>query len=91
MRNIKNIKKGFYLHFTEQMKIENFMDFFYELFMFGSAYVVGGYFRDFLLNKSSRDVDIITDISNDQLIALLSNSNVNFKIVRQNLHTARAC
>lgn len=64
------------------MKIENFMDFFYELFMFGSAYVVGGYFRDFLLNKSSRDVDIITDISNDQLIALLSNSNVNFKINR---------
>ena len=64
------------------MKIENFMDFFYELFMVGSAYVVGGYFRDFLLSKSSRDVDIITDLSPNQLISLVSNSNVNFKINR---------
>ena len=58
------------------------MDFFYELFMVGSAYVVGGYFRDFLLSKSSRDVDIITDLSPNQLISLVSNSNVNFKINR---------
>lgn len=82
MNNSKDIKKGFYIHFTEQMKIEKFMDFFYELFIYGSAYVVGGYFRDFLLRKSSRDIDIITDLDEDQLISLINNSNVNFKINR---------
>ncbi|GAA5095138.1 hypothetical protein GCM10023210_27490 [Chryseobacterium ginsengisoli] len=82
MKNIKDIKTGFYLHFTEQMKIEGFMGFFYELFMTGSAYVVGGYFRDFLLSKSSRDVDIITDLSQNQLISLVNNANVNFNINR---------
>ncbi len=58
------------------------MGFFYELFTIGSAYVVGGYFRDFLLNKASRDVDIITDLSQNQLISLVNNSNVKFKINR---------
>lgn len=82
MKNIKNIKKGFYLHFTEQMKIEAFMDFFYELFISGSAYVVGGYFRDFLLDSKSRDIDIITDISQDLLISLIKNSNASYTINR---------
>jgi len=82
LKNVKDIKIGFYLHFTEQMKIENFMKFFYELFTIGSAYVVGGYFRDFLLNNSSRDVDIITDITQDQLFSLVINSKVNFKLNR---------
>jgi len=82
LKNIKDIKTGFYLHFTEQMKIEGFMGFFYELLMMGSAYVVGGYFRDFLLNQPSRDVDVITDLSQVQLISLVNNANVKFKTNR---------
>lgn len=62
-----SMKKEFLLHFTEQMKEETFMDFFYEIFVIGSAYVVGGYFRDFLLKKESRDIDIITDIDSKKL------------------------
>lgn len=79
---MKDIKRGFYLHFIEHMKAESFMDFFFELFISGSAYIVGGYFRDYLLNKDSRDIDIITDISNDLLLSLIKNSNATYSINR---------
>lgn len=82
MKNNNEIKQGFYLHFTNDMKAECFMDFFYELFLYGNAYVVGGYFRDFILNKDSRDVDIITEISTDLILNLIKKFNVNYTINR---------
>ena len=82
MKNNNDIKHGFYLHFTNDMKAECFMDFFYELFLHGNAYVVGGYFRDFILNKNSRDIDIITEISSNLLLKLIKNHGVNHTINR---------
>lgn len=82
MKNYKDIRQGFYLHFSNQMKSERFMDFFYELFLFGSAYAVGGYFRDFMFSQKSRDIDIITDISNDLLKSLVVNSQVIYDVNR---------
>lgn len=58
------------------------MDFFYELFLEGHAYVVGGYFRDFIFSQQSRDIDIITDIPNDLLKSIVVNSNVTYDINR---------
>ncbi len=77
-----DIKKGFQSHFHNHMKNENMMPFFYEIFVYGTAYVVGGYFRDFINNKQSRDIDIIVDIKNDLLINIIKNNRFNFKINR---------
>ena len=43
----------------------------YDIFNYGTAYIVGGYFRDFLNNKESRDVDIIVDIKDIRLIEII--------------------
>lgn len=36
------------------------------------AYVVGGYVRDFLLNKNTNDIDICTDCTGKELLAIFS-------------------
>ncbi len=54
----------------------------YDIFVYGSAYIVGGYFRDFLNSKPSRDIDIIVDLDNDRLIKIIQISNVEFSINR---------
>src|SRR5690606_11058885 len=82
MKNNNDIKHEFYLHFTNDMKAECFIDFFYELFLYGNTYVVGGYFRDFLLNKNSRDIDIITEVSNQDLLNIINTFNVNYRVNR---------
>ena len=43
----------------------------YEIFNYGTAYVVGGYFRDFLNNKESRDIDIIVDVKDIKLVDII--------------------
>ena len=76
-----NIKSEFRTHFT--LELDNnpsFKFLLYEIFVFGSAYVVGGYFRDFLENKNSRDLDIIVDIENEILLDIVENANVSHKI-----------
>jgi len=82
MSEINDIKKTFFNHFNEQMKHENFLHFFYEVFMLGSAYVVGGYLRDFLNNKQSRDIDVIVDIEEESLIKILSDFDFKYSINR---------
>lgn len=77
-----DIKKEFYNHFHNQMTNENIMPFFYEIFVHGTAYVVGGYFRDFINKKKSRDIDIIVDVKNDILIEIIENYKFNYKINR---------
>lgn len=77
-----DIKKEFYNHFHNQMTNENIMPFFYELFVYGTAYVVGGYFRDFINKKKSRDIDIIVDVKNELLIETIENYKFNYKINR---------
>nr|WP_315151997.1 hypothetical protein [uncultured Flavobacterium sp.] len=77
-----DIKKEFYNHFYNHMTDENIMPFFYEMFVYGTAYVVGGYFRDFINKKQSRDIDIIVDLKNELLIEIIKNYNFKYKINR---------
>lgn len=79
----QNIKKSFELHFRRKMEDEKIMPFFYEIFVLGTAYVVGGFFRDFLNGKSSRDIDIIVDLTNSQLKDLIVKSNIDYNTNRQ--------
>lgn len=79
----QNIKKTFQSHFREKMDKENMMPFFYEIFVYGTAYVVGGFFRDFLIGKSSRDIDIIVDIKNSQLTEIIENYSFQYSVNRQ--------
>lgn len=79
----QNIKRTFQSHFRQRMDEEKIMPFFYELFILGTAYVVGGFFRDFLNGKTSRDIDIIVDITNSQLTELIKKSCLPFSVNRQ--------
>lgn len=72
------IKKEFQDYFVQKMKQEDFIYFFYSVFTLGTAYVVGGYFRDFISNKSSRDIDIIVDLKSEQIIEILKELNFNY-------------
>lgn len=82
MKDDLGIKRAFYLHFNDLIRRENVMPFFYEMFETSTAYVVGGFFRDFLLNKISRDIDIIAELSNDKLIEIIQNNNLAFSTNR---------
>ena len=79
---IKDIKTKFPIHFKIEMEKGNSMSLIYEIFEYGTAYVVGGFFRDFLENKISRDIDIIVDIDNEKLINIITNNNFNYNINR---------
>ena|SRR5690554_3220433 len=79
----QNIKKAFQLHFRQKMDEEKLMPFFYEIFIYGTAFVVGGFFRDFLNSKTSRDIDVIVDISNSQLTEIIENSHFQYSVNRQ--------
>lgn len=79
----QNIKKSFELHFRRKMEDEKIMPLFFEIFVLGTAYVVGGFFRDFLNGKNSRDIDIVVDITNSQLNDLVTKSNIDFSTNRQ--------
>lgn len=54
----------------------------YEIFVYGTAYIVGGYFRDFLNNKESRDIDILVEVNNDKLYEIIYNSDIKYSINR---------
>lgn len=47
-----------------------------EIFCKGTAYVIGGYLRDIILQKESRDIDIIVDLDNIDLEEIINNSNL---------------
>jgi len=85
MINLSNIeiKKNFYEYFVLKMKEESFIYFFYEIFSSGSAYVVGGFFRDFLNQKESRDIDVIVDVPNETLLTTIKKFGFHFSINRQ--------
>lgn len=77
-----DIKKEFYIHFTTEMRRNETISLFYEIHCYGNAYVVGGFFRDFLTNKQSRDIDVIVDIPNDILIDIIKNNNLEYSTNR---------
>lgn len=80
--NNVDIKKDFRNHFLIHMNRENLMPLFYEIFIHGTAYIVGGYFRDFLRKKQSRDIDIIVDVKNEVLLNIIENLNYRYQLNR---------
>lgn len=79
------IKINFKKHFESVLK-ENlsFKLLLFDIFVDGTAYIVGGYFRDFLLNRKSRDLDIIVDLPHDVLLLKIIDSGISYEINRHN-------
>lgn len=77
------IKSSFKKHFEDVLK-ENlsFKFLLFDIFVEGTAYIVGGYFRDFLLKRKSRDIDIIVDLPHDILLAKIIDSGISYEINR---------
>lgn len=78
-----DIKKFF------QIKVRNLLDeepilkeLLLNVFVYGTAYVVGGYFRDFLNVKESRDIDIIIDLDNVKLLDVIDDIDCQYTINR---------
>jgi hypothetical protein len=77
------LKRKFKLHFGLELSSNPKLKFLmYDIFVFGSAYIVGGYLRDFLNSKPSRDIDIIVDLENEKLLEIIKNSKVEYSINR---------
>ena len=57
----------------------NFREFLYEIFLQGeTAYVVGGFLRDIILNKHSRDLDIMVSLPLEKVLEIIKLSNLDF-------------
>lgn len=52
-------------------------DIIYEVLTIGGVYILGGYVRDVIYDKENRDLDIIVDISPEQLYSVLNNNKCN--------------
>lgn len=77
----KNFKEAFYTILNNEQAFKIFL---YEIFVYGTAYIVGGFLRDIILKKESRDVDIIVDLSHELLIKIINESGVQYSINRHN-------
>lgn len=74
-----NIKKLFENQFRQQLiEVPALKQLLLTIFVYGTAYIVGGYFRDFLEGKKSRDIDIIVDVDNVKLLDIINDSNLNY-------------
>lgn len=79
----KDIKKSFQIKFLSLLNEEPALkELLLSVFVYGTAYVVGGYFRDFLNNKESRDIDIIVDLDNVKLLDVISSIDSHYTINR---------
>ncbi|MCD0479004.1 hypothetical protein LPB90_11085 [Chryseobacterium sp. LC2016-29] len=81
-REIKNDFKNYFHSFLEDNRKLKF--FFMEIFFHGAIYAVGGFFRDFLNYKNSRDIDLIIDIDNTTLLDIIKNHEIDYTINRHN-------
>lgn len=79
------IKIKFKSKFDEVLlKHPSFKFLLYEIFVFGTAYLVGGFLRDIINNKEFRDLDIIIDLEHSKLIELITESNIDYEVNRHN-------
>lgn len=76
-----NFSRRYQSLLEEHRPLKNFL---LEVFFGGTAYVVGGFLRDTLLDKKSRDIDIIVESDHDKLISILKNSQLHFDVNRHN-------
>ena len=78
-----DLKSRFEIHFRSELnKTPKLKHLLYDIFIYGSAYIVGGYLRDFINSKVSRDMDLIIDLESERLHELISKSNVKHSINR---------
>ncbi|MDM1521514.1 hypothetical protein [Myroides odoratimimus] len=79
------IKSKFKKKIDEVLEIETSLKFLlYEIFVYGSAYIIGGFLRDLINDRKSRDIDVLVDINHDLLIKLIIESKINYEINRHN-------
>lgn len=77
------LKRKFKNHFSSELSNNlQLKILLYDIFVYGSAYIVGGYLRDFINSKQSRDIDIIVDLDNNSLMNIIKNSNIKFSVNR---------
>lgn len=78
-----DIKKAFQIKFRNLLDEEPLLkELLFTVFVYGTAYVVGGYFRDLLNNKTSRDIDIIIDLDNVRLLDIVAGLKSNYTVNR---------
>lgn len=53
-----------------------------QVFVYGTAYIVGGFVRDALLDKQNRDIDIIVEIDKKILYEIIEDSGCSYDINR---------
>jgi hypothetical protein len=76
-------KKLFASRFREVLKEHpDFYEFIMNLLVYGTAYVVGGFVRDSINDKKSRDLDMIASVSHSQLTDLLKKSKLDYSVNR---------
>lgn len=79
------IKNDFKLYFSKELENSNILkEILFKIFVKGSAYIIGGYFRDFLLKKEPRDIDILVDTPHSFLLEILHEKNIPFTVNRHN-------
>ncbi len=78
-----DIKKKFQIAFRHLLDTEPILkELLFNVFVYGTAYVVGGYFRDLLNSKASRDIDIIIDLDNIKLLDIIADLNSHYTVNR---------
>ncbi len=74
-------KKKFATRFREVLKKNpEFEKWLFNLLIYDTAYVVGGFVRDLINDKNSRDLDMMVSLSHNQLEELLIESKLNYTI-----------
>jgi len=72
----KLFQKKFILLLNKESALKELL---FNIFIYGTAYVVGGYLRDVLNEKESRDIDIIIDIENAKLLNILAGLEIGYE------------
>ena len=76
-------KKQFSKKWQKTLSVnKEFSVFLDEIFIHGTAYIIGGYLRDVSLNQNSRDLDIILTTPFNEIISHLKSNSLNFTINR---------
>jgi hypothetical protein len=88
LKEIEDINE-FKKQFSKKLRMtlnenKEFREFLYEIFVYGTAYIIGGYIRDLTLNKESRDLDIMLTTPYEEIMNIIKSSNLNYTTNRLN-------
>lgn len=86
LKPVKDIAKLKLMFFTKFWSLQNenplFMQLLSKIREDHNVYVVGGFIRDIINNRQSRDIDMVFDITQEKLMSALEDSNLSYKINR---------